>query len=63
MRIMPDNALDKSEIIRLNDKDWDKIYQGYTLLPDDLQTSKYNNQFSQYLNILIALNQIGIRNK
>lgn len=62
MQIIPDNALKESEIVNLNDKDWDRIYQGYTLLPDSLQESKYNNQFSKYLNILIALYQIGIRN-
>lgn len=63
MQIIPDNALKESEIVNLNDKDWDRIYQGYTLLPDSLQKEKYDNQFSRYLNILIALYQIGIRNR
>jgi hypothetical protein len=63
MRIVPENALSKSEVIQLDDKDWDRIYQGYTLLPDDLQKEKYNNRFSQYLNILIAIYQIGIVNR
>ena len=63
MRIIPDNATKKYEIIELNDKDWDKIYLGYTLLPDSLQEEKYNFSFAKYLNILVALYQIAIKYK
>lgn len=62
MQLIPDNATKKSEIIELNTKGWDKIYIGYALLPDDLQREKYDNSFGKYLDILVALYQISIRN-
>jgi hypothetical protein len=62
MRIIPDNAIKESEVFELSSKDIDTIYISYCLLPDEIQKLKYDNKFSNFFTILVALKQISIRN-